>query len=497
MLQSVKSARFGLVAIMILPAFGSVLERREENATTSVVCGSQYSWMNNKDGESPCLVAAILSGACATGTWNIPALGPDQQYSVPNATLGTLNYCSCSWAVYNLLAGCTACQGSASIENWSPYSQPCGSFETDTYFPTDKVIVPNDTFLPYWAATNPTTWLEGSFDVDQAQSINGQGKSDIDLSNSSSTSSTHKSSDTGAIAGGVVGGLAAAAIAVVLFLIMRRRRRRVKGRIRSLLDPLPQSFHGRSPSDSSQLTQKMTDPLAYLPETRQTASPPSVYTASTLRTHAVSPSVNSLPYDVSIITGPASNAPSPPPQMMLPPIGGSMASPDNLENVIVPYTVSSPASDAPTDRKRADANLYPIFENQDFQPGLANQSTPARGRFNPPTYNESIASGDASVMRNVSSSAGSIDQKGRTHGHQNSSDTIESHSTTITHANINRSARPVSSSVGGSDDIGSNLGFASPPSVVAVGYTAINSPTSPGTNVFSVDGSVIVGDDVA
>ena len=69
MVQSMKSAGFGLVAIMILPAFtlgGNVLEKRE-NATTSVVCGSQYSWMNNKDGQSPCLVAAILSGACDTG----------------------------------------------------------------------------------------------------------------------------------------------------------------------------------------------------------------------------------------------------------------------------------------------------------------------------------------------------------------------------------------------------------------------------------------------
>ena len=66
-----KSASFGLVAIMILPVFargGSVLEKREMNATTTVVCASQFSWMNNKDEESPCLVAAILSGACAMGS---------------------------------------------------------------------------------------------------------------------------------------------------------------------------------------------------------------------------------------------------------------------------------------------------------------------------------------------------------------------------------------------------------------------------------------------
>jgi len=54
----------------------------------------------------------------------------------------------------------------------------------------------------------------------------------------------------------------------------------------------------------------------------------------------------------------------------------------------------------------------------------------------------------------------------------------------------------VSGSVGGVDDMGSNLGFASPPSVVAVGIAAINSPISPGTNLLSADGSVIVGDDV-
>jgi hypothetical protein len=34
-------------------------------AQTTALCESQYSWMQNSKGQSPCLVAAFVEGACA------------------------------------------------------------------------------------------------------------------------------------------------------------------------------------------------------------------------------------------------------------------------------------------------------------------------------------------------------------------------------------------------------------------------------------------------
>ncbi|KIL61795.1 hypothetical protein M378DRAFT_816355 [Amanita muscaria Koide BX008] len=146
---------------------------RGGNATTDVVCQSTFSWMNNGNNQSPCLVAAVLSGVCATaGGWNVPALGPNDAYSTPNSS--TANACVCSWAVYNLLGACTVCQGSPDVDNWAPYNAGCGSFAIDTYWPTNYTV-PNNTLLPYWASTDPLKWPGGSFNSDNASAIHSQG----------------------------------------------------------------------------------------------------------------------------------------------------------------------------------------------------------------------------------------------------------------------------------------------------------------------------------
>ncbi|KIL61800.1 hypothetical protein M378DRAFT_816028 [Amanita muscaria Koide BX008] len=176
MVRSSKWTVFTLWAALPAVVRGGLdaLEKRNGNVTTSAVCQSTYSWMNNENSQPPCFVAATLSAACATaGDWNVPAVNSTYHYSLPDSS--TANYCVCSWAVYNLLGACTVCQNSTSVDNWSPYQAGCGNFTTSTAFPTKLISVYNNTLLPYWAATDPSKWSGFGFNSDEAFSIHSQG----------------------------------------------------------------------------------------------------------------------------------------------------------------------------------------------------------------------------------------------------------------------------------------------------------------------------------
>ncbi|KAF8144666.1 hypothetical protein K438DRAFT_575833 [Mycena galopus ATCC 62051] len=117
---------------------------------TQAKCSTDYDWASNSLGLSPCLLSAFVWGSCFTGSeqhqtwcpasiaiaylvvdWDVPQLQLSQSYTNPNAT--TANLCSCSWAAYNLLSACTACQGfTSAVEDWAAYEQSCGDFLTDT-----------------------------------------------------------------------------------------------------------------------------------------------------------------------------------------------------------------------------------------------------------------------------------------------------------------------------------------------------------------------------
>lgn len=185
-------------------------------AQTTAACLGQYTWMQNSKGQSPCLVAAYVNGACASGTWIVPLLQPGQKYDLPNAT--TANGCTCSWATYNLLSACTVCQGDAiapAVQNWDAYRSQCGNFQSTTlYFPAN-ITFPNSSSIPFWASTNPETWQDAHFNVQAAQSIANEGKPDLNPTTNSAQNSKPKSSvSIGALIGGIIGG-----VAVVAFII--------------------------------------------------------------------------------------------------------------------------------------------------------------------------------------------------------------------------------------------------------------------------------------
>jgi hypothetical protein len=183
-----------------------------------------------------------------------------------------------------------------------------------------------------------TTWSNGQFNVDQAESIHSSSASicyslsthlicciqtdhaDINLSNPTSTSKS--STSVGAIAGGVVGGVVGAVlIAVAIYLYLRRKRRMNPRRQRKLVDPHPETkVHGRSMSDMSQkVTETTTNPDRY------SGTPSTVYSARSPIQTTFGSGNHSLPYDVSLITS-MGNTPSPPPQPMQMPACGEWCS---------------------------------------------------------------------------------------------------------------------------------------------------------------------------
>ncbi|EGN94127.1 hypothetical protein SERLA73DRAFT_188716 [Serpula lacrymans var. lacrymans S7.3] len=237
--------------------------RSEFAAVTGVICSSSFSWMNNEKGQSPCMVVAYIEGACTEGVWNIPPLQPDSHYDPPNATISTVNVCSCSWSSYNLLSACTACQGmNSSILTWEGYSAECPSSESNSVFPSGYTLSSN-TSIPYWAATNPNEWSSAMFDVDQAQTLAHQ-RPDL----TPGASSARKPSLVGPIIGGVVGGMAILVAAGIAGFVLYKRKKdakpiRVPDRDESggmeSSEMLPHREHMYWPSRSSTYSTVMTE----------------------------------------------------------------------------------------------------------------------------------------------------------------------------------------------------------------------------------------------
>ncbi|KAF9261983.1 hypothetical protein L218DRAFT_869002 [Marasmius fiardii PR-910] len=100
---------------------------------STAVCQANFGWAYNKEGLSPCLLLAAVSAPCLQGVFITTPLLPGHHYDPPSKVNGTLNQCSCSWAAYNLMSACTACQGqTSSISTWPFYNAECGDLISNT-----------------------------------------------------------------------------------------------------------------------------------------------------------------------------------------------------------------------------------------------------------------------------------------------------------------------------------------------------------------------------
>ncbi|KIM39043.1 hypothetical protein M413DRAFT_29611 [Hebeloma cylindrosporum] len=194
-------------------------------AQSLAVCSTQYAWLDNSKRFSPCQVAASVDALCNSGNWILPALNASVKYNPPNTPSGTASLCTCSWASYNLLSACTACQGfPEQIPQWSFYSFGCGGFLTDVAFPSN-ITLPESVSIPFWAGEDPSNWPGETFNVNNAQQIASQGHADLTGNLRTSTPVTpQKSNNTGEILAITFAGILAIALALVSYLFYRRRK---------------------------------------------------------------------------------------------------------------------------------------------------------------------------------------------------------------------------------------------------------------------------------
>ncbi|KAJ3745887.1 hypothetical protein DFH05DRAFT_1524178 [Lentinula detonsa] len=182
--------------------YGATLERRapNENAT----CEAGFDWADNIAGISPCVLAAATS-ACSPGGHNVLPLSSGSHYDPPSLKENTANVCQCSWATYNLLSMCTICQGqTSSLFPWVSYSLDCKNLtSSNSYFPSSySALLPQNATIPLYAQTNPAQWLNGIFNVTEAEGlVNGT----LSLQTAAATQKS-TSPQTVAIIGGSVGG---------------------------------------------------------------------------------------------------------------------------------------------------------------------------------------------------------------------------------------------------------------------------------------------------
>ncbi|KAG7086284.1 hypothetical protein E1B28_002248 [Marasmius oreades] len=215
-----------LTAFLCLPIFTRALIQSWDIIINSTAkCQGGFDWASNKEGSSPCLILAAVSAPCY-GSYTTKPLLPNEHYDDPDQTNRQITACSCSWAAYNLLGACTACQGleSESIHSWPQYSTNCGNYKSDTTFwPSEFQIGANQT-IPYYAQNNPNNWKEQRFDVSEAQALAAQNKPDYTGVPITGPDPPKKGKPVGAIVGGTVGGVLLVLFLLLLFYMCRRRR---------------------------------------------------------------------------------------------------------------------------------------------------------------------------------------------------------------------------------------------------------------------------------
>lgn len=106
--QTMRVLAFATVTPLCVSAL-LTLEKR--SFQTSAVCLSDYSWVDNSKGVSPCYLAAVVLGSCQGNSesdptyaasqdspsgildWLVPSISANTHYDSPNSTTANL----CSW----------------------------------------------------------------------------------------------------------------------------------------------------------------------------------------------------------------------------------------------------------------------------------------------------------------------------------------------------------------------------------------------------------------
>jgi len=359
-------------------------------------------WMQNQNDQSPFTTAQEVGQLCSSG-YTVSVTNFSESNYVPNAT--TANGCTCSWSIYNLLSACSYCVGKDQYTSWNTWITNCGSYTSNTsYLPSGLTISQG---IPFWAATNPSTWDSAVFNVTEAADIAAAAHPDVTggpVPTSTTTTSSASGVSVGSIVGGVLGGIAIiVAGGLIIFCAVRRRRRQ---RMHTTSIDVP-SFNASQPiitpvpSNRNQITVQPS-PFGY---TYGSHGPVSPYLTlpvhSTTNLAAMSPLVSP---DPSGFTSHGRGAAFP------------LA---DAADMIAPFLARSYAS--PPTGKAAEA----VSERVMAPPGQ-------RARLNPPPYSASADPGSSSVAATTTTWARkvSVKKKKKRNGSVSGATTYSGHSRT-------------------------------------------------------------------
>jgi len=376
-----------LATTLSVPHCLAASEKREVQSLAT--CLPTYSWEDNSNDVSPCDLAAVVVGACQGNNYTLQAINASFYYQEPSTT--SANLCRCSWATYNLLSACALCQGfPGSIINWPYYSTNCSHYLSSSYFPSQQTV-PQGTLLPWYAATDPTTWNGQRFNLNDAQQIVLQGHTDVTLGATSTPQK--KSTHVGAIVGGIIGGLAVLILlGSALFMYRRRRARK----------PLePTQFgagHVRLPSDTSQIT---TLGNSYQGMNGSFVTPTLTALSPSARAES-----DSRSYFGTVAHSDVLYSSAPPPRGL-----GSVSPPlthsemRNRQEIVVPFAFNpDPTHASREDRKRIDRAINPVYNaptpnSRTADASASNDSLASHRRKNPPAYTYNDVMSTASRAR--------------------------------------------------------------------------------------------------
>ncbi|KAJ8095239.1 hypothetical protein PM082_010462 [Marasmius tenuissimus] len=234
--------------MIVLPIFAlcSFLPIALAQSQPQATCRVEFKWASNSDGHSPCDLASKVLSPCFGDNFSVSELvNGSWHYDAPVAERRPMstNACTCSWAAYNLMSMCTACQDSAqdSILTWPQWKANCSSrYLRTSYFPSEYSIKDNAS-LPSYSKKDPALWNDQRFNLDQAKSLGLGPTSDSAKPTSVSTPSQSPSpspsepstkSDAkntikiiGAVVGVILGGTALLLITSVYFILQRLKKK--------------------------------------------------------------------------------------------------------------------------------------------------------------------------------------------------------------------------------------------------------------------------------
>jgi len=194
-LSPLRGAMILYVALFALAAAPAVIAQ----STNANCTDSNFDWVFNSRGQSPCQVVENLAARCDLGGFTLQPISAGGTYEGPIP--GQNQTCHCTSIFYSLISACSACQDGSWI-TWTTYLQNCSTNAYLTVYPAE---IPRDTSVPHWAYLNVSA-SHNMFNPTSASIAVIAESTGLPVPTARSKSSSH-TVGAGVIAGAVVGSI--------------------------------------------------------------------------------------------------------------------------------------------------------------------------------------------------------------------------------------------------------------------------------------------------